>query len=47
MERIRSYTITAIPDQVGTTGQRRFYSARRARSIQPTGSADATSQVIQ
>ena len=23
---IRSYTITAVPDQVGTTGQRRFYS---------------------
>ena len=23
---IRSYTITAVPDQVGTTGQRRFFS---------------------
>ena len=23
---IRSYTLTAVPDQVGTTGQRRFYS---------------------
>lgn len=23
---IRSYTITAVPDQVGTTGERRFYS---------------------
>jgi type IV pilus assembly protein PilA len=45
---IRSYTITGVPDQVGTTGQRRFYSDEAGEiHYNSSGPADATSQVIQ
>ena len=45
---IRSYTITAVPDQVGTTGQRRFYSDESGEAhYNASGPADATSPVIQ
>ena len=45
---IRSYTITAVPDQVGTTGQRRFYSDEAGEiHNNSSGPADATSPVIQ
>ncbi len=45
---IRSYTITAVPDQVGTTGQRRFYSDESGEiHYNSSGPADATSPVIE
>ena len=45
---IRSYTITAVPDQVGTTGQRRFFSDESGEvHYNASGPADATSPVIQ
>ena len=45
---IRSYTITAVPDQVGTTGQRRFYADESGEiHYNAGGPADATSAVIQ
>jgi type IV pilus assembly protein PilA len=45
---IRSYTITAVPDQVGTTGQRRFYSDESGEvHYNAAGPADAASAVIQ
>lgn len=44
---IRSYTITAVPDQVGTTGDRRFYSDESGEvHYNGAGPADATSPVI-
>jgi type IV pilus assembly protein PilA len=45
---IRSYTITAVPDQVGTTGQRRFFSDESGEAhYNASGLADASSPVIQ
>lgn len=45
---IRSYTVTAVPDQVGTTGQRRFFSDESGEiHYNASGPADATSPVIQ
>ena len=45
---IRSYTITAVPDQVGTTGERRFYSDEGGEiHYNASGPADAASAVIQ
>jgi hypothetical protein len=45
---IRSYTITAVPDQVGSTGQRRFFSDETGEiHYNASGAADATSPVIQ
>jgi type IV pilus assembly protein PilA len=45
---IRSYTITAVPDQVGTTGQRRFFSDESGEvHFNGAGAADSTSPVIQ
>lgn len=45
---IRSYTITAVPDQVGTTGQRRFYSDESGEvHNNSSGLADANSPVLQ
>jgi type IV pilus assembly protein PilA len=45
---IRSYTITGVPDQVGTTGQRRFYSDESGEvHYNGSGPADATSPVLQ
>jgi type IV pilus assembly protein PilA len=45
---IRSYIITAVPDQVGTTGQRRFYSDESGEiHYNGAGPADAGSSVIQ
>ena len=45
---IRSYTITAVPDQVGSTGQRRFYSDESGEiHYNAAAPADATSPVIQ
>jgi prepilin-type N-terminal cleavage/methylation domain-containing protein len=45
---IRSYSITAVPDQVGTTGQRRFYSDESGEvHYNAGGPADQTSPVIQ
>jgi type IV pilus assembly protein PilA len=45
---IRSYTITGVPDQVGTTGQRRFFSDESGEiHYNAGGAADATSPVIQ
>lgn len=45
---IRSYTITAVPDQVGSTGQRRFFSDESGEiHYNASGQADATSPVIQ
>jgi type IV pilus assembly protein PilA len=44
---IRSYTITAVPDQVGTTGQRRFFSDEAGEiHYNADGTADASSPVI-
>jgi hypothetical protein len=44
---IRSYTITAVPDQVGTTGQRRFFSDESGDlHYNADGVADVTSPVI-
>jgi len=45
---IRSYTITAVPDQVGTTGQRRFYADESGEiHYNADGTADASSPTIQ
>jgi prepilin-type N-terminal cleavage/methylation domain-containing protein len=45
---IRSYTVTGVPDQVGTTGQRRFYSDESGEiHYNAGGAADQTSPVIQ
>ena len=45
---IRSYTITAVPDQVGTTGQRRFYSDESGEvHYNAEGPADLSSPTIQ
>ena len=45
---IRSYIITAVPDQVGTTGQRRFYSDESGEiHYNGSGPADASSPTIQ
>ena len=45
---IRSYTITAVPDQVGTTGQRRFFSDESGEiHYNADGTADASSPVLQ
>ncbi len=45
---IRSYTVTAVPDQVGTTGQRRFFSDESGEiHFNGSGPADASSPVIQ
>ena len=45
---IRSYTLTAVPDQVGTTGQRRFYSDESGEvHYNGSGPADPTSPVLQ
>jgi type IV pilus assembly protein PilA len=45
---IRSYTITAVPDQVGSTGQRRFFSDESGEiHYNGSGPADATSPVLQ
>ncbi len=44
---IRSYSVTAVPDQVGTTGQRRFYCDESGEiHFNPNGTADAGSPVI-
>ena len=44
---IRSYTITAVPDQVGTSGQRRFFSDESGEiHYNSDGTADAGSPVI-
>jgi hypothetical protein len=44
---IRSYTITAVPDLVGTTGQRRFLSDESGEiHYNASGPADATSPLI-
>jgi type IV pilus assembly protein PilA len=45
---IRSYTLSAIPEVVGKTGQRRFYSDESGEvRYSASGPADATSPVIQ
>jgi type II secretory pathway pseudopilin PulG len=45
---IRTYTITAIPEEVGTTGVRRFYSDQSGEiHYNAAGTADANSAVIQ
>lgn len=45
---IRSYTITAVPDQVGSTGQRRFFSDETGEiHYNASGPADVSSPVIQ
>jgi type IV pilus assembly protein PilA len=45
---IRSYIITAVPDQVGTTGQRRFYSDESGEiHYNAAGPADASSPTLQ
>jgi type IV pilus assembly protein PilA len=45
---IRSYTITAVPDQVGSTGTRRFFSDETGEiHYNGAGAADTTSPVIQ
>jgi len=45
---IRSYTVTAVPDQVGTTGNRRFYSDESGEiHYNGSGPADTTSPVLQ
>ena len=45
---IRSYTLTAVPDQIGTTGQRRFYSDESGEvHYNGSGPADATNPVLQ
>jgi len=44
---IRSYTVTAVPDQVGTTGQRRLFSDDSGEvHYNASGAADSTSPVI-
>jgi prepilin-type N-terminal cleavage/methylation domain-containing protein len=45
---IRSYTITAVPDQVGTTGTRRFFSDESGEiHYNAAGPADVNSPVLQ
>jgi type IV pilus assembly protein PilA len=45
---IRSYTVTAVPDQVGTTGTRRFYSDETGDvHYNGAGPADASSPTLQ
>jgi type IV pilus assembly protein PilA len=45
---IRSYSITGVPDQIGTTGQRRFYSDESGDvHYNASGAADASSPTIQ
>jgi len=45
---IRSYTLTGVPDQIGTTGQRRFYSDESGEiHYNSAGPADATNPVLQ
>jgi len=45
---IRSYTITAVPDQVGSTGQRRFWSDESGEiHFNGSGAADVSSPVLQ
>ena len=45
---IRSYTITGVPDRVGTTGQRRFFSDESGEiHYNAAGPADVASPVIQ
>jgi prepilin-type N-terminal cleavage/methylation domain-containing protein len=44
---IRSYTITAVPDQVGTTGERRFFSDESGEiHYNSSGVADVSSPVL-
>jgi len=44
---VRSYTITAVPDQVGTTGRRRFFSDESGQiRYSDDGMADASSPVL-
>ena len=44
---IRSYTITAVPDQVGTTGERRFFSDESGEiHYNGSGAADVSSPVL-
>jgi type IV pilus assembly protein PilA len=44
---VRSFTITAVPDQVGTTGQRRFYLDESGQVRQnSSGPADPNSPAI-
>ena len=45
---IRSYTVTAVPDEVGTTGERRFYSDESGEVHYNTaGPADVNSPLLQ
>lgn len=45
---IRTYTITAVPEKVGETGQRRFFSDESGEvRYNASGPADVTSPVIQ
>jgi prepilin-type N-terminal cleavage/methylation domain-containing protein len=45
---IRLYSVTAVPEQVGVTGKRRFYSDQTgAIHYNSSGPADANSPVIQ
>ena len=45
---IRTYTITAVPDQVGSTGQRRFFADESGEMrYSASGPADTSSPVIQ
>jgi type IV pilus assembly protein PilA len=45
---IRSYTVIAVPDQVGTTGTRRFYSDETGDiHYNGSGPADASSPTLQ
>jgi len=45
---IRSYTITAVPDQVGSTGDRRFFSDETGEiHYNASGAADTSSPVLQ
>ena len=45
---IRSYTVTAVPDQVGTTGNRRFFADESGQiRYNASGPADASSAELQ
>ena len=45
---IRSYTVTAVPDQVGTTGNRRFYADESGQiRYNASGPADVSSAELQ
>lgn len=45
---IRSYTVTAVPDQLGTTGNRRFYTDETGDiHYNASGPADASSPTLQ